>query len=728
MARPDRGERLRRLRQWYNNAPLRTKFSFVFCSITFVVTICMSLALVLLYATQQRDDFANAVEAEALTFSQIIQAHPLNGSEAATLSLLRNLSSQVTTHDLNVSVCLVETMENFGLKFKSATALPALAEVDHQEVASCSGGTFSQWDAGSYEVGRLVSRGETMAVAYLGIEADAAVLLDRVLALALLLLFAVLATVALASLVAYRMQGAILRPLGALQRVSNSILASADYDQRVAVEGDDEIGALVETYNKMLSTIAQRRKERDKALATLDRLANFDGLTHLPNRNASLRTLNDAVAAARRNAGEVAAMYIDLDNFKLVNDSLGHEAGDALLLEAAGRLNKTLGDQGVLGRLGGDEFLIIAAAPDGQLSDDRLGELASKCIAALAKPFTLSGHVVSTRASIGIARFPQHADDGDVLLKMADGAMYKAKEDGRDTYRFFDEKINKRNQRRHMIATDLRIALRERQMQVAYQPIVQVDNHQIVGAEALLRWHHPQFRMIGPAEFVPVAESAGLINQLGIWVIEQVCILLKRLQSGAMPFLANDQYFRIAVNLSAVQFRQDDLFETIENIMLEHGVSPSRLRFEVTESIFMDELNRASSVIARLRKIGCGVSIDDFGTGYSSLSYLSKLPVDTLKIDRSFVNELSSYYSSLHEQAQPSVSGLNQPDPRQAQAIALAILSLAKNLGMHVVAEGVEHLDQLRFLKEHGCDSVQGYLFGKPMPERDFIDFISRKK
>ncbi|MAM89001.1 MAG: hypothetical protein CME36_17000 [unclassified Hahellaceae] len=311
---------------------------------------------------------------------------------------------------------------------------------------------------------------------------------------------------------------------------------------------------------------------------------------------------------------------------------------------------------------------------------------------------------------------------------MADGAMYKAKEDGRDTYRFFDEKINKRNQRRHMIATDLRIALRERQMQVAYQPIVQVDNHQIVGAEALLRWHHPQFRMIGPAEFVPVAESAGLINQLGIWVIEQVCILLKRLQSGAMPFLANDQYFRIAVNLSAVQFRQDDLFETIENIMLEHGVSPSRLRFEVTESIFMDELNRASSVIARLRKIGCGVSIDDFGTGYSSLSYLSKLPVDTLKIDRSFVNELSSYYSSLHEQAQPSVSGLNQADPRQAQAIALAILSLAKNLGMHVVAEGVEHLDQLRFLKEHGCDSVQGYLFGKPMPERDFIDFISRKK
>ncbi|GAA3954706.1 EAL domain-containing protein [Allohahella marinimesophila] len=719
---------MKALKQWYKNAPLRTKFSFVFCTTTFGVTLVMSLALVLLYANQQRNDFESAVEAEVQTLALIIQAHPQDGSEASKITLVRTLSAVATAHDMTVAVCLSETMENYEFFYTAADLKPASAIVRQNEAASCSGGDFSEWRAGSYGVGRLVDGEASPFVAYLKAEADASILGDRIALLTLLLLAAVLTTVAIASLVAYRMQGAILRPLAALQRVSTSILDNADYDQRVQVEGDDEIGALVRTYNKMLSTIAQRRKERDKALATLDRLANFDGLTNLPNRDCSLRTLNEAVATARDHSGEVAAMYIDLDNFKLVNDSLGHEAGDVLLREAAARLVTVLGKSGVLGRLGGDEFLIIAASPDAQLSDALLGKIATDCISALAQPFTLSGHVVSTRASIGIARFPQHADDGDALLKLADGAMYKAKEDGRDTYRFYDEKINKRNQRRHMIVTDLRIALRERQMQVVYQPIVQVDNHQIIGAEALLRWHHPQFRMIGPSEFVPVAESAGLINQLGIWVIEQVCILLKRLQSGAIPFLANDQYFRIAVNLSPVQFRQDVLFETIENILLEHGVPPTRFRFEVTESIFMDELNRASNVIAKLRKIGCGVSIDDFGTGYSSLSYLSKLPVDTLKIDRSFVNELSSYYSSLHEQAQHPASGLSEPDPRQAQAIALAILSLAKNLGMHVVAEGVEHLEQLRFLKEHGCDSVQGYLFGKPMPERDFIEFISRKK
>jgi diguanylate cyclase (GGDEF)-like protein len=388
-------------------------------------------------------------------------------------------------------------------------------------------------------------------------------------------------------------------------------------------------------------------------------------------------------------------MFIDLDNFKDINDFLGHSAGDMLLVKVSKNLSAALRQSDTLARLGGDEFVIILTDFK---SRDSLSMIAEKCVQAISEELNIMDNLVTTSASIGIAIYPDDASCSEELMKAADSAMYQAKERGKNSYYFYEERINAILARRHTLAGALRIALKEDQLHVEYQPVVELNSNKIVGAEALIRWGHPDFGMISPAEFIPIAESTGQILPVSLFVIESVCQFIANYRSE----LTNG--FSIAINLSPVILRQSSLITQIEDIFTQHQVPAEAVCFEVTENALMNEMEHCIQTLNALKQLGSRISIDDFGTGYSSLSYLSKLPVDNLKIDRSFINDM------LHDS--------------DDTAITLAIISLAQSLDLKVIAEGVEDQAQLKFLKQHNCEYIQGFLVSPSKLGRAFISFL----
>ncbi len=423
----------------------------------------------------------------------------------------------------------------------------------------------------------------------------------------------------------------------------------------------------------------------------LEFLAHNDPLTHLPNRRLFEKKAVDALARAQRHKQVLGLLFIDLDQFKAVNDSLGHTVGDALIKLVGERLRGLVRATDTLARIGGDEFIVILE----ELRDSKDAALvADSLLKALARPFAHEGHELFTSASIGISCYPEDGTDIDTLLRNADAAMYRAKELGRNAYEFFSAELNARAHDYLFIANSLHQALEREEFRLHYQPIVDLANYSIRGAEALIRWQHPELGLIPPERFIPIAEATGMIGIIGEWVLETACRQACEWQSQGLPSIP------VSVNLSARQFRRPELLDTIKRALHDSGLPSHRLRLEITESLVMDQPERSREMLRALHAIGVRTAIDDFGTGYSSLNSLKQFPFDCLKIDRSFI------------------SGI----PRDEDDIAIirAILSLAQHLKLEVVAEGVETQAQREFLLRLGCANAQGFLFTPPLPPADF--------
>jgi diguanylate cyclase (GGDEF)-like protein/PAS domain S-box-containing protein len=432
--------------------------------------------------------------------------------------------------------------------------------------------------------------------------------------------------------------------------------------------------------------ITQRRSYEERLL----RQANYDDLTGLPNRVLMLDRLDQAIAVAHRQDRLTALIYIDLDRFKTVNDSLGHAAGDLLLKEAALRLAECIREGDTLARTGGDEFVVILPGISGRAAI----KVADRVVDGFAPPFHIAGHDYFVTASMGISLFPTDGTDGQVLLRNAELAMYKAKDDGRGRYRFFTHEIDERMRERLRLESQLRGATARGEMLLQYQPLFQVTTGQAVGMEALVRWQRPSFPLLQPGSFIPLAEEVGLIAEIGDWVVANACATAARLFEGEARGGC-----RVAVNVSPRQLQEPRFGQWVSYHLNHSGLRPDQLELEITESMLMDDSPEAAATLTALCDLGIRLSIDDFGTGYSSLGYLQRYPFHTLKIDKSFVQKAPS-------------------DANTARLVE-TIVAMARGLRLETVAEGVETADQLEFLKECGCDLVQGYLLGRPMEARD---------
>lgn len=441
-----------------------------------------------------------------------------------------------------------------------------------------------------------------------------------------------------------------------------------------------------------ISSDISERKEYDK---NVHFLAYYDVLTGLPNRTLLRDRLGQMIASAHRDSMQFALLFLDLDRFKYINDSMGHSVGDRLLQSVAQRLQACVREGDTVSRIGGDEFIVLLREVD----EAGVALVADKLLKTLATPFDLGGQVISTYASVGIALYPRHATEIDVLMKHADAAMYNAKESGRNNYKFFTPEMNFRANQVFSMEKDLRVALEQDQFSLVYQPQVDLASGKICGAEALIRWKHPEKGFVSPAEFIPVAEETGQIVAIGEWVLRTACWRIAAWQKQGLP------EFPVAVNLSIRQLRQPNLAALIESVLRETGLPPACLELEITEGIMMGDTNTAMDFLTRMHQLGVQMSIDDFGTGFSSLNYLKNLPVHKLKIDQSFVRDIET----------------DQSDA----AIVRSIISLGHRLDLKVIAEGVETLEQLDFLRIRGCDEVQGYFFSRPLAADDFIRFVS---
>ena len=461
-----------------------------------------------------------------------------------------------------------------------------------------------------------------------------------------------------------------------------------NYEARMVASGENEVLAIVRD-------ITERKVYEEQ----IHRLAFYDSLTGLPNRQLFYEHLNRELLQSDRENTAVAVLFLDLDRFKAINDTLGHSVGDVVLKEVAARLQQCLRGTDViarptadelvmsLARLGGDEFTILI----GSIEDARDAEpVARRVIDALSKPMIIEDRELYVTPSIGIATYPIDGADAESLLKNADVAMYKAKEEGRNCIQFYSDALNQRAIARFSLENQLRKALEDEALQVYYQPQFEVASGQVVVVEALVRWMHPQHGFIAPTDFIPVAEETGLIGVLGEWVMRTACTQLNAWHGEGMADL------RIAVNLSARQFYDGQLVGAIEKTLGAIGLAATYVELELTESMIMKDPKITAASLNELKDMGMSIAVDDFGTGYSSLSSLKKFPIDVLKIDRSFVRDVAT-------------------DPDDA-AIARTIIAMAKTLGMRVVGEGVEDIAQLEFLSDNGCDIVQGYFMAKPAP------------
>jgi diguanylate cyclase (GGDEF)-like protein len=545
-------------------------------------------------------------------------------------------------------------------------------------------------------------------------------------ALSLLML---LAAMIAASALATRMQRSITRPVEELSEGMQKVALTNDYSIRVPRKTDDELGRLTDGFNAMLGQIEsqekelarhqeglemlveQRTRQLKESMDKVQQLAFFDELTGLANRVLFKERVELVLGHARQEKDNFAILFLDLDRFKRINDSFGHHIGDKLLKEIAGRLLACLRTTDMVSlwteelrnqcvsRQGGDEFTLLLS----ELKTPRdAARVADRIIKAISQPIQLEGYELVSTTSIGIAVYPDDGTTVDQLLKNADAAMYHAKMEGRNNYQFFRDTMHESSMRRLSVETELRHALEQEQLRVVYQPLIDLAENRAYGAEALVRWSHPRLGNISPMEFIPVAEECDLIGPLTGYVLDQVGRQMARWRDMGLPSL------RVSVNVSGARFGQQRLVEMTRRVIRSYGLPPQQLILELTENTLMTNRQETLDILLQLQREGVGIAIDDFGTGYSSLAYLKTFPIDTLKIDKSFIDEVTT-------------------DPND-QAIVRAIIALARSLELEVIAEGVETKEQRDFLFNLGCYRYQGYLYGRPMPPEAFEEFLATAK
>ncbi|MCH7836932.1 MAG: EAL domain-containing protein [Chloroflexi bacterium] len=486
-------------------------------------------------------------------------------------------------------------------------------------------------------------------------------------------------------------------------------IGSGNLAHRIDVDTHDEIGELAVAFNLMaanLATTTASRNELDKEITerkraeeTIKHQAYYDELTGLPNRRLFEDQLDRALAQARRKHQRLVVMFLDLDRFKTVNDTVGHNVGDELLQSAGKRLTNLLRDGDTVARMGGDEFTILL--PEVDREEDIL-DVARRILDSFRQPWTLGRSEFVVTASIGIAVWPNDGHDGAALLKNADMAMYRAKDQGRDNFQLYSPAMNAEVAARLVLEKELRRALRNEEFVVYYQPQQDIRTGQIVGVEALVRWQHPERGLILPGEFIAVAEESELIVRLGEWVLRTACTQAKAWQDAGLPPL------RMAVNFSARQFQHGNPIATFASVLTDTGLDPKYLELEITERVAMSDVRLAMKILSDLRDLGVRIALDDFGIGHSSLAYLKRFPIDALKIDQSFIRDLTT-----------------DPD---SKAIAATIIAMAHNLNHTVIAEGVETEEQLAFLREQECDEFQGYLLSRPVPADELLEILTQRE
>jgi diguanylate cyclase (GGDEF)-like protein len=437
--------------------------------------------------------------------------------------------------------------------------------------------------------------------------------------------------------------------------------------------------------------------ERKRAEAKIQYLAGHDGLTGLPNRTLFSELLNNAIHNARRYQHFFAVLFIDLDRFKIINDTLGHDAGDELLKEVSARLTQTLRASDIVARLGGDEFVVLLQ----EISDaTQAASAARKILSAVIKPVPIAGQQCRVTASIGICLYPTDAQDEQTLMKNADVAMYRAKAEGKNAFYFYSLDMLTQSLERLALETSLRHAVERNEFLLHYQAKLDLKTGQITGVEALLRWQHPDLGMVSPLQFIPLAEETGLIVPIGKWVLKTACMQNMQWQQRGLPPV------RIAVNISTRQFADDSLLQDITGALADSGMAPELLELELTESMVMQNHARAAKVLLAIKQLGVRLAIADFGVGYSSLAQLRQFPFDILKVDRSIIRDLNQSSDD--------------------QAITQAIIAMGKTLSLTVVAEGVETAAQEDFLRDNACDETQGYYFSKPITSNEFAEFLEQ--
>jgi diguanylate cyclase (GGDEF)-like protein/PAS domain S-box-containing protein len=435
--------------------------------------------------------------------------------------------------------------------------------------------------------------------------------------------------------------------------------------------------------------------DRQHLIRQLEFQSTHDHLTHLPNRLLLCDRIVQAIAQARRHIEQVALLFLDLDRFKTINDSLGHQVGDQLLKLVAERLSSVIRETDTVCRLGGDEFVLLVAEIE---QHEFISQVAEKVLNVLRAPFHVSGYVLSISASIGISLYPDDAADVDVLLKHADLAMYQAKSRGRNNFQFFDATMDLRAARRLSLESSLRAALEREELQLYYQPKLDLISHRVVGFEALIRWHSHEHGAVPPDRFIPIAEETGLIMPIGEWVIDETCRQIAQWRAEGYDDMP------VAINISLIQLTRTDLENTLVGHLHKHGIPSRLIELEFTESVLLQDFETAMDALQSLRRLGFTLTIDDFGVGYSSLNYLNRFPINVLKIDRSFVTSAC--------------------EDQDAAIIVQAVVNLSHDLKLSVIAEGCETVEQLDYLKRIACDQVQGYLISRPMPAADVRQFL----
>lgn len=472
----------------------------------------------------------------------------------------------------------------------------------------------------------------------------------------------------------------------------NSRKDGSAYPAWVVIRAVKDDTGNVTHYFSSFSDISERMSAEER----IRQLALYDSLTGLPNRATFYSLIKQALVIANRDNITGGIMFIDLDRFKNINDSLGHGAGDELIRRVSARLKTCLRSSDVIARLGGDEFVVslfdIKTAADAAI-------VAKKMLATFATPFLIEGHEISISASIGISVYPDDSVDLDNLIKFADIAMYRAKDRGRNTYLFYANDMNVRSLDKLQMESDLRRALDRRELLLHYQPQANIHTGEMTGAEVLVRWQHPEKGMVAPGQFIPLAEETGLVVSIGHWVLDQAVAQNKAWQKQDLPVV------KLAVNVAAQQFHPD-LVNEVSAVLKEHELANEFLELEITESMVMNNAEQVIEMLKEMEKLGVRMSLDDFGTGYSSLSYLKRFPIHKLKVDQSFVRGI--------------------PSDENDVAITRAIIGMGKSLGLKVIAEGVETREQLEFLRAEGCDEIQGYLFSRPVPASEFVKLLDK--
>ncbi len=549
------------------------------------------------------------------------------------------------------------------------------------------------------------------------IESDRDELMQRLRSISLISMFILLGSFLFAFFISRRLQLLVTSPLLDILQTMKIISHEKKYSLRVAKQSEDELGSLAQGFNEMLEQIQMRDAELEKELTVRKRaeeqvrkLAYYDSLTGLPNRTFFTRLMVRAIAQAERNKDTLAVMFIDLDNFKRINDTLGHAVGDLLLQAIPDVVLRCIRKSDIfaryredeilksMSRLGGDEFIVLLS-PIKKSEDAAI--IARRINTEMQSPFSLGNHEVYVSASIGIAIYPHDGTDVDSLLKCADMAMYHAKTSGRNNFQFFEESMNVAVLEKVKIENDLRRALERGEFVLHYHSKIDAAKGEMTGMEALIRWQHPERGLLPPADFIHIAEESGLIVQIGEWVLKTACLQNLSWQIAGYPFKC------VSVNLSCRQFEDEGLLASVKKILQETQLLPQYLELEITESTIMKNPDMAAVLLQNIMSLGVQISVDDFGTGYSSLSYLKKLPLTTLKIDRSFVRELPS----------------NEDDV----SIVKAIIALAHSLRLKVVAEGVETAEQRDFLKKLTCDEMQGFFWDKALPSKDMEAILAKE-